>query len=81
MINFSSKCASTADSLSINYPWTAEKKEEEASQLSLILSAYLESFTMTSLLKSSIAFRGTENEFVSDKALGWVNDIFLNYFR
>lgn len=58
-----------------------KKKEEEASQLSLILSAYLESFTMTSLLKSSIAFRGTENEFVSDKALGWVNDIFLNYFR
>lgn len=57
------------------------KKKEEASQLSLILSAYLESFTMTSLLKSSIAFRGTENEFVSDKALGWVNDIFLNYFR
>lgn len=57
------------------------KKEEEVSQLSLILSAYLESFTMTSLLKSSIAFRGTENEFVSDKALGWVNDIFLNYFR
>ena len=58
-----------------------KKKEEEASQLSLILSAYHESFTMTSLLKSSIAFRGTENEFVSDKALGWVNDIFLNYFR
>lgn len=57
------------------------KKEEEVSQLSLILSAYLESFTMTSLLKSSIAFRGTENEFDSDKALGWVNDIFLNYFR
>ena len=57
------------------------KKKEEASQLSLILSAYLESFTMTSLLKSSIAFRGTENEFVSDKALGWVNDIFLNYIR
>ena len=57
------------------------KKKEEASQLSLILSAYLESFTMTSLLKSPIAFRGTENEFVSDKALGWVNDIFLNYFR
>lgn len=57
------------------------KKEEEVSQLSLILSAYLESFTMTSLLKSSIAFRGTENEFVSDKALGWVNDIFLNYSR
>lgn len=57
------------------------KKEEEVSQLSLILSAYLESFTMTSLLKSSIAFRGTENEFVSDKALAWVNDIFLNYFR
>ena len=57
------------------------KKEEEVSQLSLILSAYLESFTMTSHLKSSIAFRGTENEFVSDKALGWVNDIFLNYFR
>ena len=26
VINFSSKCASTADSLSINYPWTAEKK-------------------------------------------------------
>lgn len=57
------------------------KKEEEVSQLSLILSAYLESFTMTSLLKSSIAFRGAGNEFVSDKALGWVNDIFLNYFR
>lgn len=57
------------------------KKEEEVSQLSLILSAYLESFTMASLLKSSIAFRGTENEFVSDKALAWVNDIFLNYFR
>ena len=57
------------------------KKKEEASQLSLILSAYLESFTMASLLKSSIAFRGTENEFVSDKALAWVNDIFLNYFR
>ena len=57
------------------------KKEEEVSQLSLILSAYLESFTMTSLVKSSIAFRGTENEFVSDKALGWVNDIFLNYSR
>lgn len=57
------------------------KKKEEASQLSLILSAYLESFTMASLLKSSIAFRGTENEFVSDKVLAWVNDIFLNYFR